>query len=91
MTKHTPGPWEIIGGNVYSRETKPGRAAHVSALICRNPTDDDANLIAAAPELLTALEALAQRYRGSVALNDEHAALAEQAFAAIAKAKGTAR
>lgn len=61
-TKHTPGPWMVDepeqNGSIIIRDTTNGYA------ICRvNPTDDaeledhhNAQLIAAAPALLSALE-----------------------------------
>ena len=46
MSKHTPGPWQVIGGNVYGDNLR--------ALLPMNGAD--ARLIAAAPDLLEALE-----------------------------------
>ena len=45
MSKHTPGPWQVIGGNVYGDNLR--------ALLPMNGAD--ARLIAAAPDLLEAL------------------------------------
>ena len=63
MSKHTPGPWEwekVEGGPdelVVTEWTLKGPDA-----LCRywydNPPTQDAKLIAAAPDLLTALEEL---------------------------------
>ena len=82
-TKHTPGPWVIDNDNVIYQEgtSEPIASAAPTA-------DEEANawLIAAAPELLAALEFCAD------ALNTEAGGLykahIEQARAAIAKAKG---
>ena len=69
-TKHTPGPWRIenVASSPYGqlriastrqplREDEPNVASGIY-----NPAD--ARLIAAAPELLAALEAFAEHYRG---------------------------
>lgn len=57
MTKHTPGPWLRDGHNlVYTLEN--GVNEMTVQIHHRNGgTDDDAHLIAAAPDLLEALEA----------------------------------
>lgn len=54
--KHTPGPWFVDGVRFVRQEPAP---RHV---ICRLPTtrnEGDARLIAAAPDLLEAVEELA--------------------------------
>ena len=58
MTKHTPGPWYVGGNNGYA-----DMAASITtdteriAFVCANPRGyDNANLIAAAPAMLAALE-----------------------------------
>lgn len=53
-TKHTPGPWEIRGNMIYGVDNGPGTAPHIAD--CDRV--EDANLIAAAPDLLSALVAL---------------------------------
>ena len=60
MSKHTPGPWKAIGDKIYSADQR--QVAHVYALV--HPQDlnvmqsiPNARLLAAAPELLTALRA----------------------------------
>lgn len=94
MSKHTPGPWFIEDGrtkkidhlNVFHVNDKtPGAASSVIAKVtCRltwyEEQTANARLIAAAPDLLAALEAL--RERGHT---DATWMLAERA---IAKAKG---
>lgn len=86
--KGTPGPWVNVGGWVDS--DKPG---DLSSIICAiysvtpgNPkavNDANANLIAAAPELLEALQDALHAY-------DKHGEHSEWDFAraAIAKALG---
>lgn len=106
-TKHTPGPWtvEIVkdGGNwTYNvRTVKPHNPAgclgkHIATC---NPLmeargESNASLIAAAPDLLAALEDLVERAGTSMhqansdgAEYDVDAEL-KAAYAAIAKAKG---
>lgn len=93
MPQHTPGPWQImvrdsVGDNIFT-ESKPYRR------IANTYGDADefqanARLIAAAPELLAALEELTDRvdtvlHAGYVGLNRITAARA-----AIAKARGEA-
>jgi len=93
MSKHTPGPWKAIisenVANVVCAENGIG--------VARVIDDDDARLIAAAPQMLEALEACAAywHYKRSPGI-PEHSELvslsAEQAQklirAAIAAAKG---
>jgi len=94
MTKHTPGPWEahIIPGFKHSSVTNSNP---------RDPSIDiktanhaaDASLIAAAPDLLAALNALykACEWRANQEGGDfgpDIGPAAEMADAAIAKATG---
>ena len=81
MNKHTPGPWtyEQISNNAYVIDENGS-----AVMLYRNPDDEmkaNARLIAAAPELLEALE---------WAVDNPHddAYWISQARAAIAKAKG---
>ena len=83
MSKHTPGPWMVDGTEIR------GEAQHASQRICDMApgfSDEDARLIAAAPDLLEALQALTKLYdtdEGCRALPEYLAARA-----AIAKATG---
>lgn len=57
MSKHTSGPWEVVDGNepgpgFRTRVARPGGLALIQAC-----NQHDAHLIAAAPDLLAALEA----------------------------------
>lgn len=94
MTNHTPGPW-VIGKqdhDVMTVDTANGTA------ICDVYVDSDdrrppanANLIAAAPDLLAALETLERMVsKMRYTLDDDDPAL-EPARAAIAKAKGATK
>jgi len=84
MNKHTPGPWNRIKGdrNVYS----------AAGTVCKTPAilgggsaatnwEANARLIAAAPDLLEALECL---------IKSDHDDVIEMARAAIARARGEA-
>lgn len=91
MNKHTPGPWRVA-------ETVKVLRVDGAAMV--RPVDDNnyeygavaaipigkqnANLVAAAPELLDALEALMPYVKGSESFATQYA----NALAAIAKARG---
>lgn len=77
-TKHTPGPWQYIS---TKHRTIICAESGDRVAECESLTASDARLIAAAPELLAALEK-ALRYGGLFP------DLAEEARAAIAKATG---
>ena len=89
MSKHTQGPWAVRGiptGQRYIGPSQDGGAPSVALVLSRvNVPDErlaaDARLIAAAPELLEALEAV---------LDDigNNGRACKQARAAIARAKG---
>ena len=76
MSEHTPGPWKVVGLSVISD----------SGIICNPPSgpidelEANARLIAAAPDMLEALE-MSVRYLEGWPAQD-------WAIAAIAKAKG---
>jgi hypothetical protein len=83
-SKHTPGPWEITAhGSIEAKDRQ-------IALVSRGGLTDmpNARLIAAAPELLEALQVaeLALRERGLRACGEY-----KQIEAAIAKATGGAQ
>jgi hypothetical protein len=104
MSKHTPAPWTTIS-NPYE-DGKPyyyisaGRGFHGEGFSFSGIIPDaDARLIAAAPDLLAALEGMialwsehdAARLSGLIdcgGLNEEHRLATLNARAAIAKAKG---
>lgn len=64
-SKHTPGPWYIIGNNnenhtimVYQRGKDSYQIAEIPRLLGKDEDDLNARLISAAPELLKALKSL---------------------------------
>ncbi len=87
MNKHTPGPWEVSfnGKGTWTIEEVGGNHQYVA----RTERQQDARLIAAAPELLEHLKKLvghldardAAQYHGSTEI-------VKQARVAIAKAEG---
>jgi hypothetical protein len=102
VSNHTPGPWEwwVVGiDEEMMLLPKRGQKLHEDAVLTlgwvscgdgssgKEPSLEDKNLIAAAPELLAALESLMEFWDcgspvsvGALVIND--------ARAAIAKAKG---
>ena len=76
-TKHTPGPWRVNPG------ANEVRGADWNVIVADVGIDADAHLIAAAPDLLTALEAMVR----SDSWADADVKMVN-ARAAIAKAKG---
>jgi len=93
--KFTPGPWEVFNGDCC---TNPGIEAEGQSIVVYGSRDDcgihgkdiaeieaNAALISAAPELLQALEELANC--GAEAWGEDRPCVAD-ARAAIAKARG---
>ena len=86
-TKHTPGSWEIANG---ARVYAPGKAGPLLATIAylpKAPGQEQANarLIAAAPDLLAALQGLMARIDAQLNPNSDTRTAAR---AAITKALG---
>jgi hypothetical protein len=75
MSTHTPGPWQVVGSNVYGNNLR--------ALLPMNAAD--ARLIAAAPEMLEALELADAMLSGA---NMNASVVERKVRAAIAKARG---
>ena len=98
--KHTPGPWYALRGqrNISIRyKTGDGLLPMVNVASVRGqfPTDcpygsseANARLIAAAPELLEALQKMLPELRGLSIVSDTAAEMSREAEAAIAKATG---
>lgn len=96
MSGHTPGPW-VIGrsghGRPYQVETAGGLCITKWGGISRPASAEgeaNARLIAAAPELLAALDDLLIAYCDPGNQGSDHDEKVEAARAAIAKARGTA-
>lgn len=99
LPKHTPGPWTFVGitgvasgMGYYSVCTND---CEVEVCTLRDRPLGDARLIAAAPELLEALEEVIQAWLHEAAqgdgIDEDHAPVLAKARAAIAKAtKGEA-
>lgn len=100
MIKHTPGPWQVYRPNKF--ETGPTRIALANS---NNPMSDEicvlyinpdgstgnAELIAAAPEMLEALKAIVKNMRNPAQTDDfwqERTIAVELCEKAIAKAEG---
>jgi len=95
MNKHTPGPWLVTGGtfvyalndygtnsfwaNIYAGS----QGGYKSAATPSEEIEANANLIAAAPDLLEALSKMLDHFEGQIPLE-----LFELAESAINKAKG---
>lgn len=99
-TSHTPGPWEVFDsmedGDTYGIDGADGSAVVYYGYRNKEegiPEKANARLIAAAPELLEALEALDNYVSNNLTTEyptgvDINAAPFEVARAAIAKARG---
>lgn len=100
---HTPGPWKVAGfagehdeGGARIASVKDGQSVCYTALAIRGMWGQyiaDANLIAAAPDLLAALKAVTYHFETTrdFALGNEDAesyTAVDAARAAIAKAEG---
>lgn len=79
--KHTPGPWRLGGEQHIANHVFGGHAGGI-AICFAAQGQDDARLIAAAPELLEACLALIK--------TDDLQAAIDKARAAIAKVTGSA-
>ena len=86
MNTHTPGPWVNDGLNGSERIDINAESGFYIAEVIGSMTAQEANahLIAAAPDLLEALETLVKQAEGHKAVG----AYWDEARAAIAKAKG---
>jgi hypothetical protein len=97
-TKHTPGPWEAVKWSCHAATTVVTGKIGPRVVICEcsghgRHTDEslaNARLIAAAPELLDALERMVDVANWDEMLQSEeqHDAMIVKAEAAIRKAKG---
>jgi hypothetical protein len=97
MTTHTPGPWVAVDGDIFTEHRhKPIVASTfedgepMGTGITRDAAFANAALIAAAPDLLAALEELLwAAARTSLETDGDYSDAFAAARAAIAKAQGT--
>ena len=85
--QHTPGPWTVTLSNDARKESRIVGADETTVVAGRFPLSTDARLMAAAPDLLAALQKLVRavdRLPGNNPLDG----LADGARAAINKATG---
>ena len=89
MTAHTPGPWVINAHAIESDGPEAALIAHVYGPDENGPEEHEHNrrLIAAAPDLLAAIERIRERLEPNTHLGYA-SELLEIAEAAIAKAEG---
>lgn len=62
QTTHTPGPWYTMGSGVYTGSPQNDDIAHIASAHCYGVPGDplaNARLIAAAPDMLKALQLVA--------------------------------
>lgn len=94
-TKHTPGPWEVTGDRDSDEgltvEARGGEVAFIASTTGYARADiANAFLIAAAPELLEALEHMVavSNWATTIQSEEQYDAMIANAEAAIRKAKG---
>jgi hypothetical protein len=91
QTKYTPGPWRIydlLSNHEIITDRKTAPETESIGLFSKNPSPANAHLIAAAPELLEALELLFIDNKNGCVADDWRM---EKAKATIDKAKGLAQ
>jgi hypothetical protein len=89
-TKHTPGPWAAAptdGGFAVYEDDGEGNGDHIQCIPGHPRGEANARLIAAAPELLSALRDMVQR-EAYLYPDSESNVILDAARAAIAKATG---
>ena len=95
MSKHTPGPWTTYVNTIDDVVIrKINSAGYESCVIARHVHCTNARLIAAAPELLQALQgmlSLDEDHHQRGACDEDVCAEVQAARAAIAKATGAAQ
>jgi len=85
MKKHTPGPWKISG---KYKNWIDGPSGQQIAEVMLSHIESDANLIAAAPDLLKQLVYMVEQFEILTLGADGYDSLADLARTAIAKAEG---
>ena len=81
-TKHAPGPWRYEKADGFCGEIIAANG-YCIAVFVDEPSDQDAMLLTAAPELLLALRTIARKtwHRGTAMLHEEEMILVTQAIA----------
>ena len=91
-SNHTPGPWGIdinsVGEYLISAGPIGTPVDYLAVITNRKRSKANARLIAAAPELLEAVEAASDYFHDFTESDQEETDLAKLMRAAIAKAKG---
>ena len=93
MREHTPGPWHTQGCTIYAGKNRVAQTWDTEYDGLPTPTmEADADLIAAAPELQTALDGIIQWWAEMDGeFDDMPVELWDNAHAALKKARGGAR
>jgi len=89
MTSHTKGPWAIHPSTFYYDVIRAGQDEVASYHKMLPNAEANARLIAAAPDLLEALESISRRWEESDKVNNLACNMVEDARSALAKVKGT--
>lgn len=87
MSKHTPGPWKADGDRIFSDRQRTEYKSSTTIAVTWDYTAEslaNAHLIAAAPEMLEALERISAAFIDSKELKAAY----DHANAVIKKAKG---
>lgn len=89
-TKFTPGPWLFEYGSVYAGDTRIAMADRGEDKTMPTERDNNCRLIAAAPELYEALEALLMNSCAPLGHSklDRYGEACDKARKALAKARG---
>jgi hypothetical protein len=87
MAQHTPGPWHIAQGSPLTITSQSSHICTVSGSKSNLSSMADANLIAAAPSLLVALERLMVHHKVVTATDKE---VMYEAMQACRRARGEA-
>ena len=95
MSGHTPGPWPCIRLENENGPYATNYIAHIDCGVCmvwapvgNSEREANARLIAAAPDLLAALELMVKEHRKQFGLDGAWDSCLLKAEAALAKAKG---
>lgn len=95
MSKHTKGPWSHRNGRIFQTDHEVLTIANVARAYDGDYSPSNGDLLAAAPELLEALEAMLEVHGVTQAYAEKHIEIPQSwvevsdlARAAIAKAKG---